>query len=166
MINLLKFNEMKRNLLIIAVFFIALTTGNAQDYNTGIGIRGGLSQGITVKHFISQNAAIEGLLSTRWQGFHLTGLYEIHSNAFDTPRLNWYYGFGGHIGFWGDNRDHPWFDDTRSYTVLGIDGIIGIEYNIEAIPFNLSLDWKPGFNLIGYTGFWADEVALSIRYIF
>ena len=49
---------------------------------------------------------------------------------------------------------------------IGIDGIIGIEYNIEPIPFNISLDWKPGLNLIGYTGFWGDELAFSIRYIF
>jgi hypothetical protein len=50
--------------------------------------------------------------------------------------------------------------------VVGIDGIIGMEYNIEEIPFNISLDWKPGFNILGHTGFWGDELALSVRYIF
>jgi len=139
---------------------------NAQDYNTGIGIRGGLSNGLTVKHFISSNTALEGLLATRWEGFNITGLYEIHANAFNTPRLNWYYGFGGHIGFWDGSHNSSWFDDNNSHTVIGIDGIVGIEYNVEAIPFNIGLDWKPGFNLIGYTGFWSDELALSIRFIF
>lgn len=137
---------------------------NAQDYNTGIGIRGGLSNGLTVKHFLSSNTAVEGLLSTRWHGLNITGLYEIHATAFDTPRLNWYYGIGGHIGFFdGDRSDH--FDDGN-YTVIGIDGIIGIEYNIEPIPFNISLDWKPGINLIGHSTHWFDEVAFSVRYIF
>ena len=151
--------------VIILAFFTL--SANSQDYNTGIGVRGGLSNGLTVKHFISSNTAIEGLLSTRWKGFHITGLYEIHAQAFNTPRLNWYYGFGGHIGFWDGYEDHPWFDeDVDSHSVLGIDGIIGIEYNIEAIPFNISLDWKPGFNIIGHSGFWGDELALSIRFIF
>ena len=139
---------------------------NAQDYNTGIGIRGGLFNGLTAKHFIANNTALEGILWVRWGGFNITGLYEIHDQAFNTPRLNWYYGFGGHIGFWEGNKNHPWFDDDESYTLIGIDGIIGIEYNIEPIPFNISLDWKPGFNIIGDAGFWGDELAFSIRYIF
>jgi len=157
---------MKKLSIVLVLGLLSLVTLNAQDYNTGIGIRGGLSNGLTVKHFIGSDTAIEGLLSTRWRGFNITGLYEIHDQAFDTPRLNWYYGFGGHIGFWGGYKNHPWFEDDASYTVIGIDGIIGIEYNIEPIPFNISLDWKPGFNIIGYTGFWGDELAFSVRYIF
>jgi hypothetical protein len=156
---------MRKLALAFTLFFAMILAANAQDYNTGIGFRGGLSNGLTVKHFISSNTALEGILSTRWQGFNITGLYEIHAQAFNTPRLNWYYGFGGHIGFWDGYKDHPWFNDG-TYTIIGIDGIIGIEYNIEPIPFNISLDWKPGFNIIGYTGFWGDELALSIRYIF
>ncbi len=157
---------MKKLIFALTLFLATSVAVKAQDYSTGIGVRGGLSSGLTVKHFIGSNKAIEGLLSTRWRGFHITGLYEIHARAFDTPRLNWYYGVGGHVGFWDDYDRHPWFDDDGSHTVVGVDGIIGIEYNIEPIPFNISLDWKPGINLIGYRGFWADEVALSIRYIF
>lgn len=156
---------MKRTIL-TGIFALLILTGiNAQDYNTGIGIRGGLSNGLTVKHFISGNTALEVILATRWEGFNITGLYEIHANAFDTPGLNWYYGFGGHIGFWDGNRS-PWFDENDSYTVIGIDGILGIEYNFEAIPLNIGLDWKPGFNLVGHSGFWSDELALSFRFIF
>lgn len=156
---------MKKTILTAFFAITMIIAANAQDYNTGIGVRGGLSNGLTIKHFIEGDRAIEGLLANRWGGFNVTGLYEIHAQAFDTPRLNWYYGFGGHIGFW-DGDKNPWFDDNNNYTVIGIDGIIGLEYNIEEIPFNISLDWKPGINLIGYTGFWADEVALSVRFIF
>lgn len=156
---------MKKLIFALTLFLSAAVAANAQDYNTGIGVRGGFSNGLTVKHFIGSNSAIEGILSSRWRGFNVTGLYEIHAPAFNTPRLNWYYGFGGHIGFWDGYRNHPWFDDGH-YTVIGIDGILGIEYNIDAIPFNISLDYKPALNLIGYTGFWGDEVALSIRFIF
>ena len=147
----------------LAVFFLAFA--NAQDYNTGIGIRGGWYNGLTVKHFLSEKAAIEGILSSRWSGFEITGLYEIHNQAFDVARLNWYYGGGAHIGFYnGDNTN--WGTRGTKYTVLGIDGILGIEYNFQEIPINIGIDWKPSFNLVGYSHFWPDGGALSIRYIF
>jgi hypothetical protein len=138
---------------------------NAQDYSTGIGLRGGFANGITIKHFVSQKAAFEGIIASRWRGLELTGLYEIHNRAFQTDRLNWYIGFGGHIGFWnGDNA--RWGTANTAYTVVGVDGILGLEYNFLQVPFNISIDWKPAFNFYGYSGFWADGGAISIRYIF
>ncbi len=157
---------MKNIVLAITILVSVALKINAQDYNTGIGIRGGPSNGLTVKHFITENAALEGLLATRWDGFNITGLYEIHATAFNTPRLNWYYGLGGHIGFWDGTKNDYWFNHSGNYTVVGIDGIIGIEYNIETIPFNIGMDWKPGLNIIGYQGFWGDEAAISVRFIF
>lgn len=149
--------------LIIALFFGLKS--NAQDYNTGIGLRGGAWNGLTVKHFLNEKAAVEGLFDSRWHGFNLTGLYEIHNQAFNTERLNWYYGAGAHIGFY-DSQYKRWGDNTGNYSVIGIDGILGLEYNFKEIPINLSIDWKPTFNLSGYSGFWGDGGALSIRYIF
>ena len=139
--------------------------GFAQDYTTGIGIRGGYFNGLTVKHFVSNQAALEGIFTSRWRGFQVTGLYEIHNQAFNTPRLNWYYGFGAHIGFW-DGNETNWGNRGDNYTVLGIDGILGMEYNFTEIPINIGIDWKPSRNLIGYSGFWGDGGALSVRYIF
>lgn len=158
---------MKKLLIVLTLAFLVGTAATAQDYNTGIGIRGGLWNGLTVKHFISGNTAIEGLLTTRWDGFNLTGLYQIHApGAFDVPRLNWYYGAGAHLGFFEGHPRNPWFTSDSSHTILGLDGIIGIEYNIEPIPFNISLDWKPFLNLLGNVGFRADDIAISVRFIF
>ena len=152
-------------LLLLTVVLIGSFTVNAQDYKTGIGLRGGLANGLTIKHFISNNAAVEGIFSSRWQGFNITGLYEIHKQAFNIERLNWYYGAGAHVGFW-DGGNVSWADDNASYTVIGVDGILGIEYNFKELPVNLSLDWKPALNIVGYSGFWGDGGALSVRYIF
>ena len=138
----------------------------AMGYGTGIGLRGGLSNGLTVKHFMGEKTAIEGILSSRWGGFNITGLYEIHNaSAFGVENLNWYYGLGAHIGFWS-GKDVGWAKDDDDYTVIGVDGIIGIEYNFKEFPFNIGLDWKPAFNLSGNTEFWGDGGALSIRYVF
>lgn len=153
---------MKKVIFILSLF--VTTSILSQDYTTAIGLRGGLSNGVTVKHFISGNSALEGILSTRWRGFNITGLYEIN-NALPEPGLNWYYGGGAHIGFWSGYNRHPWFKDDRAYTVVGVDGILGIEYNFIDIPLNLSLDWKPAFNLVGYSGLWMDNFALSVRYL-
>jgi hypothetical protein len=158
---------MKRVILISVLVFSVLALTNAQDYKTGIGLRAGYPAGLTLKHYLNRTAAFEGLLSTRWRGFEITGLYEINKPAFDINRLNWYYGFGAHVGFWnGRYTSSYWGTYGDQYTVVGIDGILGLEYNFEEIPVNLSLDWKPAFNVVGYTGFWYDGVALSLRYIF
>ncbi len=156
---------MKKLMFVLLVtLFLGLET-KAQDYNTGIGLRGGWGTGLTVKHFLSGNSAVEGILDSRWRGFSLTGLYEIHNQAFDVPRLNWYYGFGGHIGFW-DGKYYRDYNNNENYTVIGIDGILGLEHNFDVIPFNLSIDWKPAINLAGSSGFVGDGGAISIRYIF
>ena len=137
---------------------------NAQDYKTGVGIRAGFSSGLTIKYFENHKAAFEGLLTTRWQGFDITGLYEIHNQAFDVEHLNWYYGGGAHIGFY-DGNNVSWGTPGSSYTVVGIDGILGIEYNFREVPINIGIDWKPALNLVGYSGFWS-EGGISVRYVF
>lgn len=156
---------MKKIGFTLLLAFLAFSFSNAQDYNTGIGLRGGFANGITIKHFISPKAALEGIIASRWRGFELTGLYEIHGRAFQTERLNWYAGFGGHVGAW-NGKYTKWGENERSYTVVGIDAILGLEYNFTEIPINISVDWKPSLNIFGYSGFWADGGALSIRYIF
>jgi hypothetical protein len=156
---------MKRAFFIITISLFCIFQSKAQDYNTGIGLRGGFASGLTIKHFLSQKKAIEGIFDSRWHGFSVTGLYEIHAQAFDTKRLNWYYGVGGHVGFW-DGKYYRDYHNDNSYTVIGIDGILGLEYNFEEIPFNLSIDWKPAFNINESSGFNGDGGAISLRYIF
>ncbi|MCD4772749.1 MAG: hypothetical protein K8R41_05120 [Bacteroidales bacterium] len=158
-----------KKIILISLFFVASSfTLNAQDYRTGFGLRGGTSQGLSVKHFLSSETAIEGIVSTRWRGLMITGLYEIHNPAFDVYGLNWYYGGGAHVGFW-NNSDYaiPWAetDYNGSYTILGVDAIIGIEYTFIDVPINISLDWKPAMNFLGYTGLWGDAGAVTVRYI-
>jgi hypothetical protein len=155
---------MKRFVVALVMVLSMTALVRAQEYKTGIGIRAGISSGLTIKHFNGRRAAFEGLLTTRWQGFDITGLYEVHAKAFDVDHLNWYYGGGAHIGFY--NGDHAyWGTNGTAYTVIGIDGILGLEYTFAEIPVNLGIDWKPALNLVGYSGFWS-EGAISVRYVF
>jgi hypothetical protein len=140
---------------------------HAQQYKTAIGVRTGFGTGLTVRHALNSAVTLEGIALFQHRGFEFTGLYELQNpNAFDVPRLNWYYGFGGHIGFFDDR--HPRKDeyDGGQFMTLGIDGILGIEYNFSEVPINLSADWKPNIDLIGGTGFGGDSGAISVRYYF
>ena len=156
---------------IVAVFSLMVmavgTDAIAQDYQTGVGLRAGVSNGLTVKHFLSNRAAIEGMLHTRWKGLLITGLYEVHQDIQEFPGLRWFYGGGAHIGTWNGNKGHPsWRQNHNGYTVFGLDGIIGLDYSFDNAPINLTLDYKPAINFSNVTGFWGDGVALSIRFIF
>lgn len=156
---------MKKTIIISAFLFCFVSLSSAQDYNTAIGLRGGLSNGLTFKQFLGDKAAVELIATTRWKGLEITGLYELHNGGLGVDGLTWFYGLGGHIGFWkGDNAS--WGTPGESYTVIGVDGNLGLDYKFPKHPINLSLDWKPAFNLVGYSGFWGDGGALSIRYAF
>ena len=138
---------------------------HAQSYDNAIGVRLGATSGLSFKTMLNSSDALEIVVGAKYRGVHAMALYEVHAAAFDVPGLYWYYGGGGHIGFW-EGRYSPWFDDDKgSFTVIGIDGVFGMEYQIEDIPFTVSLDLVPSFNIIGYTGFDVDG-ALGIRYVF
>lgn len=161
---------MKRTFWLLPLFFLfGMGTLQAQaPYQNAIGIRLGLAPGLTIKHSLGGDAAIEGIFSSRWRGFLAIGLYEIHFPALGVDNLRWYIGGGGHVGVWTyNNRNHnnPWFENDGGIAI-GLDAIGGLEYTIPDVPINFSIDWKPGFNLIGYTGFWTDGGGLSVRYCF
>lgn len=138
----------------------------AQSYGNAIGLRLGSSNGISFKHFVSQSDAIEIIVGSRWRGFQLTGLYERNQAINDIQQFKFYYGAGAHIGVWDNYKNHPWFDNDYhgDEVVIGIDGILGLEYAFDEFPISLSLDWKPEFNIIGYNGLWIGDAGLSVRY--
>jgi hypothetical protein len=149
-----------KKLFITSVFLLCIVLmANGQDYKNAIGLRLGWSYGLTFKHFISEKSALEGIADYRWGGLGITGLYEIHNNLADVEGLNWYFGGGAHVGFYGTSYG------GGSGTFVGIDGILGLEYNFKDLPINISADWKPAFTF-GYSHFGADNGALSVRYTF
>lgn len=156
------------------------SSGGMSGYKTGIGLRGGFEGGLTIKHFIKSDRALEGILSRGWGygGARITGLYEIHKPFPGAKGLDWFYGAGAHIGFYnGDyygyrsynggyyDKDGDWHPDgyRRNYVTFGIDGILGLEYQFNEIPFSVGLDIKPYFDFVGRGDHFGDG-ALSIRY--
>jgi len=116
-------------------------------YITEIGIRAGETSGLTLKQFIGQTTALEGIIGMSNDGLSLTGLYERYAPS-GAPGLNWYYGVGAHIAFeTGPSYDTRYgyydYDYINAGVGLGVDIIFGIEYKIPPIPVALSLDVKP-----------------------
>lgn len=154
---------MKKILFAVLLAVILTFTVNAQDYKTSIGLRAGVPYGISVKHFLSETNAVEGILASRWGGFVVTGIYENEHWTGEYPGLNWFWGVGAHVGFW-DNS--PYISAINRGAVIGADGIVGLEYTFDEIPLNLSLDLLPSINLLGSSGWNGINGALSMRYVF
>ena len=156
----------KKFILALSILIGSFSIASAQIYDNSVGLRLGSSNSFVFKHFLSSNSAVELMAGTRWRGFNVVGLYEMNTTAFQVERLQFYYGAGGHIGGWHNYRNHPWFDnrDRNHYVVVGVDAILGLEYAFEGAPISLSIDWKPEFNIIGYSGLWGGDGGLSIRY--
>ncbi|MCX6312115.1 MAG: hypothetical protein NT084_10840 [Bacteroidetes bacterium] len=160
----------------------ATSGGRTSTYTTGIGLRGGFEGGVTFKHFLKSTSAVEGIITRGWGygGFRLTGLYEIQKSLPNTKILDWYWGLGAHIGsynglyygYYGSysggyyDSNHVWHNTgyRSHYTTIGIDGIVGVEYQFTDVPVIISADLKPYFDLYGRGSHYVDG-AFSIRYV-
>ena len=156
---------MKRLLFILATLFVTYSVANAQDYKTGLGLRGGYPSWVTVKHFFAQKSAVEGVLSFGWGGIGITGLYQLHNPIPDAPGLKWYYGFGAHFATANADKKNPFESEYGSKVFLGADGVIGLEYTFKDAPICLGLDILPIVNIIESPGIWFNA-GFSVRYTF
>lgn len=158
-----------KNILTTCIIVLIISTGNiaAQTYKTALGLRfGGLTSGLTIKHFSNKNTALEGIFSVARKSFLITGLYENHSASANSS-LIFLYGAGAHVGFF-QNGGSYYYNDNRKYTsntVIGIDGIIGLDYKFNKTPLNISMDLKPFIDLTGSSYFYMDG-GISLRYTF
>lgn len=156
----------KQFFLVVVILMTVLTTVIGQQsksfhsstYTTAIGIKF-YPTAISYKHFLNDNAALEGLAHFWNKGFRITGLYEIHYDIPSVQGLKWYIGPGAHIGGYSNKYGGG--------AAIGIDGILGLDYKFADAPINLTLDWQPYFEfggndeLNGFVGSW---VGLGIRY--
>ena len=152
--------------------YAAQSQSMGRSYRTALGVKVWDGAGITLKHFISNRHALEGIAYFWSHGVRITGLYEIHGNIEGAPGLKWYIGPGVHVGFYhhDHHRHHDdWWDDHGhhdTHTHGGIDGVIGLDYKINRAPINISLDWQPSFEFGDYLGFTGSWGGLGIRYTF
>ncbi len=134
------------------------------SYTTAVGVKF-YPGSITVKHFVGDNHALEGLFSFWDHGFRFTGLYEIHGNITDAKGLKWYIGPGAHIGAYNEDWSHGDHHYPSGGFSLGIDGVVGLDYKFQDAPINISLDLQPSLEFIEnpYLSLWG---GIAVRYTF
>jgi hypothetical protein len=164
--------------VLISILVLSAFTARAQYMKNAIGVRDGLSQGITYQHFYQEDRDLKLLLSFRDNGIQLTALlqrYEPTMLRFGES-FYFYYGFGMHAGL---TRSHhilwpyvtPDIDRNlpiRTRPVIGADGIAGIEFRIYTVPLAIGLEYKPFFDLFGHRMFRLalGDIGFTIKYHF
>ena len=129
---------------------------NAQG-NLELGLRLSVSPGITGVYKLGGPQSIEGILHFNNNAAIITGLYRYNFGLIspDVPGLSWYAGAGAHT-------------KIHSGVTVGVDGLIGLQYDFDEVPLNISLDWKPAFDFLGPGAgdFHATDVGISVRFKF
>lgn len=161
-------------LALVALSFLSIAP-QAKAQKLGLGVRlGGYTSGVSGKYYLNDNAAIEGIVGTSFgrRGVQITGLYQLHAPALGLPNLQWFYGAGAHVGsfergyYYKHHHKHHNGPYKEKLTTVGLDGIVGLEYQITEIPFTIGLDFKPFIDVNGDGVFLFPDGALTIRYMF
>lgn len=163
---------MKRTIFSAFLLIGLAINAQAQDISKNeLGLRLGNNDGfggeVSYQRGLSKNNRLEADLgwrnSNNVDAFKLVGLYQW---VWDIDQgFNWYAGVGGGIGSWR----YDYLGENRGGTILLGAGDVGVEYNFEEIPLQLSLDFRPEiyFNSSDYrSNSFGPDIALGIRYKF
>ncbi|MGA1544333.1 MAG: hypothetical protein ACO388_05885 [Saprospiraceae bacterium] len=164
---------MRKQIILSVIFSLALLTSitvSAQDYNSAIGGKIGYGLVGSYKTFLNEKAAVEAFAGINWTGLVVGGQYQSHSPISDVERLHWYWGGGAIFSTWSYGLGLG-----KAYSTFGVSGVIGLDYSIEDVPVNISLDWSPTIylwdsfeNIYGISTlnrFNTGLAAVSVRYI-
>lgn len=163
---------MKKFILIILLFLPSLFL-SGQELKQAVGLRGGLTSGFEYRFYTGPSNSIKLLLGTN-SGLRFHGIYEFHKpNLFlFTDQLTLFYGVGMHGGYenWDKKYVHEntsWYD-SRTAFVMGIDGIMGIEYTFIETPLSVGMESKPYFDIFGRNMFHFEpfDFAFTVKYLF
>jgi len=154
---------MKKLFLLIIVSLAYIVNLNAQQYKTALGIRlsskdAVVNNSVSFKQFFNEKTAIEALF-TFDKRTAIGALLEVHKAIPSTEGLKWFYGGGVYLGFDAD-KTNP------SRSLMGAQGVVGLDYKFSNLPINLALDWKPELNIIDNINFEPSAIAFTMRFTF
>jgi hypothetical protein len=155
-------------LLLLSLAFLASSKlAHGQVYRTAIGARLGYPVSASIKHFISEESALEAYAGIRpyyrYFGVNASLAYLYHQPIDAVDNLQWYVGGGGSVFFY----NYSYLNDFASIG-FGVNGYLGLDYVIDDYPINLTVDWVPSIFLGGnspLSTFGFGYGALGIRYI-
>jgi hypothetical protein len=158
-----------KKISLCVVCTLCLFAANAQNktatsltYKSAFGVTIWNGGGVTLKTFIREDKhALDFTGFFRSLGARIGVAYELHGNLNTEGNLKWYVGPAAYVGLYNkfDNKDY-------NGTYLGVGGVLGIDYKFAELPINLSLDWRPAYELISSNNFFSQYGGLSVRYTF
>ena len=160
--------------LLITLLVVLPSLGFAQVFENAIGIRGGLTAGFEYRFYMDDANSYKFLLGTRDGGVQIHALKEFHQyDLFSfTDRLVLVYGAGLHAGYeqWEKRYiegNTTWHEDRTAFLV-GLDGLVGLEYLFYEVPISLGFEVKPYFDLLGREMFNVQlfDFAFTVKYLF
>lgn len=167
-----------KKIILSAIMLIGLAfTAQAQDISkNALGLRLGNNNGfggeISYQRGLSKNNRLEFDLGWRnsdnVDAIKATGLYQWVWNI--EGGFNWYAGVGGGLSIWDNNNyyngNNNYYDEDGVFVFAA--GDIGIEYNFDEVPIQLSLDLRPelGFNNYDDDDDFGFDVGFGVRYRF
>ena len=168
-------------MLALPTLFLALTAQTAsaansvrKEGNVGLGLEGGgrIVSGFSVKYFMSDDLALQGTLgSWYYGGFGISGalLFEMPALAEeDDFDIAWNVGPAAAFGTYSYNGPAAY-----GYNVVALTAVLGLEMNLNDIPLDIVLEWRPGLHFYAVSdGIYDDEgaqvrfdgIGLAIRY--
>jgi hypothetical protein len=163
------FSGIKTSLIMLILMTICNINVHAQSYGNALGVRVAngyyyRTMGLTFQQRLLKNTTLEGIAQTDFTHnttFH--AMVEYHQPII-SKRLNYYMGAGLMTGKEADvvkDKIANAVTTTYGHTVFGADLVAGIE--ITLLKFNVSLDYKPNFNITGRQNWYQGQVGVSAR---
>ncbi len=153
---------MKKGILILILLVTSICGLKAQGYDNSIGLRGGYSAGIFYRYYMNSANSIRVLLSTRDEGLQVTLLREYYQAL--PNNFSFVYGFGGHLGYTGWNDYSNGNRDNQQRAVVGVDGLVGLDYNFREVPLSIGIEAKPFIDFGGEHDFYAMPLDFALTF--
>ena len=149
---------MKKIIFILVGLLACAAVASAQP--RAFGARLGYGAEVSYQYGVGNNFAEMDLGLVGSKGWYVSGLFDFslgHAGLF-----HFYAGPGVQLG----TRN---YEETDGGDILKFDaallGQIGVEVELNALPLNLSLDWRPAYSITG-GGFYGVGIGLGVRYRF
>jgi hypothetical protein len=147
--------------LIVTIFTFSTNSARAQDYKTGAGLQIDFGDGVTfvgphIKHFFTQNNALEADILFGGSTTMIQAFYQYNSKISGAPGLKWYLGGGPAVQLYEGGSDFY----LRPMT--------GLDYKIPSAPIAFAFDWRPAIYLGdgGGNNFEPARFGLGFRFTF
>ncbi len=149
---------MGKKFYLLLIVLLATTSLSAQYMKHAVGLRSGLSQGISFQYFYQEDKDIKLLMSSRDNGVQLTAMVQRYEPVMARFGESFFifYGLGLHAGItrkeaadWPFPK-HGYGLHHQARGIIGADAVMGLEFRANTIPVSFGLEYKPFFDLFGH----------------